>query len=79
MIIQISPEELLPQFINSWKLGHISSPSIDYADNAIYAVYEGKQIILFRFDKYGWINDNRYNKYLVSAGAAGILIQITIT
>jgi len=79
MIIQISPEELLPQFVNSWKLGHISNPTIDYADNAIYAVYEGKQIILFRFDKYGWINDNRYNKYLVSAGAAGILIQITTT
>jgi hypothetical protein len=79
MIIQISPEELLPQFVNSWKLGHISNPTIDYADNAIYAVYEGKQIILFRFDKYGWINDNRYNKYLVSVGAAGILIQIITT
>ena len=79
MIIQISPEELLPQFVNSWKLGHISNPTIDYADNAIYAVYEGKQIILFKFDKYGWINDNRYNKYLVSAGAAGILIQIITT
>ena len=76
MTIHITPEELEPEFINSWKMGWISNPSIDYADNAIYAVFEGNQVIIFRFIKYGWINDNRYNSYLISAGSAGIIISI---
>ena len=76
MTIHITPEELEPEFINSWKMGWISNPSIDYADNAIYAVFEGNQVIIFRFIKYGWINDNRYNSYLISAGSAGITILI---
>lgn len=53
-------------------------PSIDYADNAIYAVFEGKIVIIFRFNKYGWINDNRFNDYTISAGSAGITISINI-
>ena len=76
MLIHILPDELEPEFINSWKLGFIDKPSIDYADNAIYAVFEGKQVTVFKFKKYGWINDNRYNTYLVNCGPAGITIQI---
>ena len=76
MIINILPDELEPEFINSWKMGHIIHPSIDYADNAIYATFEGKIVIIFRFSKYGWINDNRYNTYFVSSGTAGITIRI---
>jgi hypothetical protein len=76
MIINILPDELEPEFVNSWKMGFISHPSIDYADNAIYANFEGKQVTIFRFQKYGWINDNRYNTYFVSAGTAGITIRI---
>jgi hypothetical protein len=76
MTIHITPDELEPEFINSWKMGWISNPTIDYADNAIYAVFEGNQVIIFRFKKYGWINDNRYNSYLISAGSAGIIISI---
>lgn len=79
MLIFISPEELEPEYVNSWKLGYITKPSIDYADNAIYAVFENKQVIIFRFSKYGWINDNRFNKYLVSSGEAGITIKIYIS
>lgn len=52
-------------------------PSIDYADNAIYAVFEGKLVIIFRFKRYGWVNDNRTNSYNITAGPAGITIQIT--
>ena len=78
MLIHISPDELEPEFINSWKLGFIDKPSIDYADNAIYAVFEGKQVTIFKFQKFGWINDNRYNSYFVSYGSAGIFIEITI-
>ena len=76
MLIFTSPEELEEEFRSSWKLGLITSPSIDYADNAIYANFEGKLVAIFRFRDYGWINDNRNNIYLVSAGSAGITIEI---
>ena len=76
MLIFITPDELEEEFRESWKMGFIIHPSIDYADNAIYAVFEGKQVIIFRFKDYGWINDNRFNKYYVSSGLAGITINI---
>lgn len=76
MFVHIIPDELEPEFKESWKLGFITQPSIDYADNAIYANFEGKLVIIFRFKDYGWINDNRYNTYKVTAGPAGITIQI---
>ncbi len=76
MIINILPEELESEFVDSWKMGFITHPSIDYATNAIHANFEGKDVIIFRFDKYGWINDNRFNTYLISAGTAGITIKI---
>lgn len=78
MFIHITPDELEEEFRESWKLGFIKSPSIDYADNAIWAEFENKVVIIFRFKKYGWINDNRSNTYLISAGSAGITIQIKI-
>jgi hypothetical protein len=76
MIINILPDELELEFIESWKMGMITHPSIDYADNAIYAIFEGRQVIIFRFKDYGFINDNRRNVYDVSAGKAGITIRI---
>jgi hypothetical protein len=76
MIINILPDELEPEFINSWKMGMIVQPSIDYADNAIWAIFEGRQVTIFRFKEYGFINDNRYNSYNISAGNAGITIKI---
>ena len=76
MIITILPDELEPEFRESWKMGWITQPSIDYADNAIWALFEGKNVIIFRFKEYGWINDNRYNSYDISAGSAGIMIKI---
>jgi len=79
MIITILPNELEPEFIESWKMGFITQPSIDYADNAIWAIFEGKQVIIFRFKKYGFINDNRENTYDISAGKAGIMIRIQRT
>ena len=76
MIINILPDELEPEFINSWKMGMITQPSIDYADNAIWAIFESRQVVIFRFKEYGFINDNRYNSYSISAGSAGITIKI---
>jgi hypothetical protein len=77
MLIFITPDELEEEFRDSWKMGYITMPSIDYADNAIYAVFEGKLVIIFRFKRYGWVNDNRTNSYNITAGPAGITIQIT--
>ena len=76
MIINILPDELEPEFRESWKMGFITQPSIDYADNAVWANFEGKNVVIFRFKEYGWINDNRYNNYTVSSGLAGITIRI---
>ena len=79
MIINILPEELEPEFRESWKMGFITQPSIDYADNAIWAIFEDRQVTIFKFKEYGWINDNRFNSYLISAGSAGITIKIKRT
>ena len=76
MIINILPDELEPEFINNWKMGMITQPSIDYADNAIWAIFEGRQVTIFRFKDYGFINDIRRNSYSISAGSAGITIKI---
>lgn len=76
MHILITPDEFEPEFRNSWKTGLITQPSIDYATNAIHVWFEGKDCILFKFRDFGWINDNRFNTYTISAGSAGILIQI---
>lgn len=76
MLIHITPDELEEEFNDSWKMGFISQPSIDYADNAIWALFENKQVIIFRFKKYGFIMDNRTNTYDISAGKAGITIKI---
>jgi hypothetical protein len=79
MIINILPDELEPEFRESWKMGFITQPSIDYADNAIWAIFEGKDVIIFKFKDYGFINDNRYCTRELSIGAAGITLLITKT
>ena len=76
MIINILPDELEPEFINNWKMGMITQPSIDYADNAIWAIFEGRQVTIFRFKDYGVYLDNRRNSYELTGGSAGILIKI---
>ena len=77
MIIHITPDEFEPEFQNSWKQDLIKSPMIDYATNAILGWFEGKDVIIFRFKDYGFINDNRYSTLELSVGAAGITLLIT--
>jgi hypothetical protein len=76
MILFIAIEELEQEFQNPLKMGYITSPHIDYATNAIHAWLGEKEVIIFRFKDYGWINNNRSNIYNISAGSAGITIQI---
>ena len=49
MFIHITPDELEEEFRQSWKLGYLTQPSIDYATNAIHVWFEGKDCIIFRF------------------------------
>jgi hypothetical protein len=79
MILYISPEELVEEYRNSWKLGWIKHPSIDYYTNAIHANFEGEDVIIFRFNDFGYVTDNRYNTYDITAGPAGITINIRST
>ena len=77
MYIHITPEEFEDDFKQPWKQGLLKHPHIDYATNAIHCYFEDKEVIIFRFKNYGFINDNRFNKYELSSGAAGITIRIT--
>ena len=76
MIIHISVEEFEGEFKTPWRAGLITSPAIDYATNAIHGWFEGKDVIIFRFKDYGFINDNRYSTRELSVGAAGITLLI---
>ena len=77
MLIIIDTKELTEEFIESWKMGFIRDPHIDYATNCIHAWFEGKEVVLYRFKEYGWVNDNRQNTYDILVGKAGITIKIT--
>ena len=79
MVITIDTDELESEFVESWKMGFIRDPHIDYSTNCIHAWFENKEVILYRFKECGWINDNRENTYDISAGGAGIMIKITKT
>jgi hypothetical protein len=78
MIIHILPEEFEEGLKEPWKAGLIKSPTIDYATNCVHGRFEDKEVIVFRFKPYGFINDNRYNSYEISYGMAGITIIIKV-
>ncbi len=63
MIINILPDELEPEFRESWKMGFITQPSIDYADNAIWADKEGD------ISDLDWVNGMKsFFDHLISEG-----------
>ncbi len=76
MLIHIGLNEFEKDFQNPWKSQLIKSPSIDYATNAIHGWFEGKDVIIFKFKDYGFINDNKSNVYHLSCGMAGITVLI---
>lgn len=77
MLIFIDSDELEDEYRESWKLGWIKHPHIDYATNAIHAYFEDKEVIIFKFNKYGFVNDNIFNQYEMNVGKVGITIKIT--
>ena len=78
MLIHIQTRELEEEFIRPVTNGLVTHPAIDYQTNAIHAQFEGKDVIIFNFKKYGWFNDNRFNTYNLSLGPAGITIEIIL-
>ena len=52
---------------------------IDYAENDITGYYEDEEYKVFQFKDYGMRLDNRWNTYTISAGEAGITIEILTT
>tara|TARA_R110000751_G_scaffold65584_1_gene134208 strand:- start:142 stop:384 length:243 start_codon:yes stop_codon:yes gene_type:complete len=76
MLLHIDIDEILEEFREPWKLELIKSVSIDYATNSIHGWFENKDIVLFKFKDYGFINDNINNTYYISSGSAGITINI---
>jgi hypothetical protein len=77
MYIHITPEEFEDDFKELWKQGLLIHPHIDYATNAIHCYFENKDVIIFKFKNYGFINDNRFNKYEISSDTTAITIKIT--
>ena len=52
---------------------------IDYADHDIRGYYKDEEYKVFQFQDYGIKLDNRWNTYTLSAGEAGIMIEILTT
>jgi hypothetical protein len=78
MVIWIDISELETEFSEAvWKMEFVQHAHIDYATNAIHAWFEGKEVVLFRFSKWGWVNDNRENNYELTTGKIGITLKIT--
>jgi hypothetical protein len=78
MLIHIQTRELEEEFISPVTNGLVTHPAIDYQTNAVHAQFEGKDVIIFNFKKYGWFNDNKFNTYNLSLGPAGITIEILL-
>jgi hypothetical protein len=78
MLIHIQTRELEEEFIRPVINGLITHPAIDYQTNDIHGQYEGKDVVIFNFKKYGWLSDNRFNTYNLSLGPAGITLEILL-
>ena len=76
MILQIPISDLL--ISRDWIVNQFESMSIDYADNALHATHRGddKHKIVFSFEKYGVKLDNRWCRYEIYWGMAGVFIKL---
>ena len=80
MLIHISSDDLEPEFKDKhWLLNRLELLHIDYATNSILGSIDDKEVEVFKFNNFGWINDNRNNTYSMSTGSAGIIIKIIST
>lgn len=54
----------------------IGGLSIDYAPNALVSWYDGKEVVVFNFDRVCKM-DNRYSGYQIHKNKTEIIIEIT--
>lgn len=54
----------------------IGGLSIDYAPNALVSWYDGKEVIVFNFDRVCKM-DNRYSGYQIHKNKTEIIVEIT--
>lgn len=64
---------------NPCLLEQLYNLGIDYADHDITGYYKDEEYKVFQFKYYGLKLDNRWNTYNISAGKAGITIEILTT
>jgi hypothetical protein len=76
MKIKIKKTELNPLFLKDYTLQDINNCSIDYAENTLYACIASNEIPIFNFNKYGFLNDNRFNDYKINIKKHKITINI---
>jgi hypothetical protein len=79
MIIIVSTEEFEEGMKELFDNGQLKHFSIDYATNAIHGWDNNQDRIVFKFKGYGFINDNRYNKYDLINDEKGFILEITKT
>jgi hypothetical protein len=80
MIIVIPIDEFEDKFKRALKSNLMRNVSIDYATNALHGSFPGHDdIIIFKFDNYGFFNQNKYNSYSLSYGETGVTIFLTNT
>lgn len=54
----------------------IGGLSIDYAPNALVSWYDGKEVVVFNFDRICKM-DNRYSGYQIHKNKTEIIVEIT--
>jgi hypothetical protein len=79
MTIIVSTEEFEEGMKELFDNGQLRNFSIDYATNAIHGWNNNQDCIVFKFKGYGFINDNRYNKYDLTNNEKGFIFVITKT
>jgi hypothetical protein len=79
MTIIVSTEEFEEGMKELYDNGLLRNFSIDYATNAIHGWNNNQDCIVFKFKGYGFINDNRYNKYDLTNNEKGFILEIRKT
>ena len=77
MTIHIPINEFKGKAKKALKSNMVRNVSIDYATNALHGSFPGNDdVIIFKFDNYGFFNQNKYNTYSLSYGEAGVIIDL---
>ena len=80
MILYIPVKDCTEQIRKKpYLLEQVYNLGIDYADHEITGYFEDEEYKVFQFKNYGLRLDNRWNTYTISAGKAGITIEILTT